>query len=246
MSVLFILGSGTSVDSGLFTYRGDNSVKSKIITVDDDLETVWSNLDPLIKKVQEIKNNDLSPTYQLIQEIVNKTNNSKILTQNIDGIARKIKDIELIELHGNINEVECENCNYTTNYENSNMLCEVCHSRLRPSVIFVGEDLKVYNKAKKIVKNKFTHILIIGTTLQFPYLRELIGKAKQFGSKVIHINPDNDYDEKRIEINQTRMKYKKICNVRSDEILIRKFAAEGLQIFIENYLNHFINTLNGI
>lgn len=60
----------------------------------------------------------------------------------------------------------------------------------------VGEDLPE-DKVSKIYKNLktiFDYVLVIGTTLEYPYLRFIINKAKQRGSKIIHINPDPEYN----------------------------------------------------
>ena len=49
-----------------------------------------------------------------------------------------------------------------------------------------------------IKKNHPTHVFVIGTTLQFAYLDDFIGKSKMKGACVLHVNPDEpDYMGKK-------------------------------------------------
>ena len=139
------------------------------------------------------------------------------MTQNIDGYASKIKNIPIIEIHGNHEFMSCIEC--CTQYKSNpdDFMCK-CGSPCRPDVVLYGEDLpdKKVHQTYKLLKRKYKYIMIIGTSLQFPYLREFINKAKQKGAKVIHINPDEDYSS----------------NVRDGEIWLRCDATTGLKTFL--------------
>ena len=235
--LLFILGSGASVDSGLFTYRGCNSINTSIVSNEDDTFTIWRKLEQLIMRINEIKDEPISPTYSLIQTIIDSFNErSCIMTQNVDGLVNKLSDVDIVELHGNLNRCKCEKCKLTfpMRRRNEDKLCEKCFNMLKPDIVLLGDYLKV--DYKKYLKRRYTYIIVIGTTLQFPYLRNIIGKAKQYGGRVIHINPDPDYNIPRIKTTYTysfNPTYKKISNVRKGEQFINTTASEGLKEFIE-------------
>jgi len=67
----------------------------------------------------------------------------------------------------------------------------------RPNIVLFGESLDEYK-----VRQVFTFIAkqhpddcyIIGTSMRFPYLRNIVEKAKMKGTKIIHVNPDPNYD----------------------------------------------------
>ena len=237
--ILFILGSGSSVDSGLFTYR-NNKDTVKIISNTDDIDTIWKSVYEIFHVAREVK--ELGNTYKIIQDIVNNYPNSTILTQNVDGLVNQINNVNIVELHGNVNYMKCNNCKEI--FSTNNNICINCNIICNPTVTLLNEDLdnKVTSKIGKLLKLSYKYVVILGTTLQFQYLRNIINKCKMRGSKVIHINPDNLYD--KIEYVKSNpystsdiVKYKKECNVRKNEIFINQNASGGLTTFINEYLN---------
>lgn len=233
--VLFILGSGASVDSGLFTYRGCNSIKSSIVTCNDDVNTEWNKVQPLINAINEIKNNPISETYSLIQTIVDNVKNCVIMTQNVDGLIRSINGVEIVELHGTVRECLCKKCGICNimGVTDEDKNCKSCLDIMRPNIIRIGDDLKV--NVKLYLKRRYSHVVIIGTSLQFPYLRQIIGKVKCYGAKVIHINPDPQYNE-NVQIekwNGFSKIYKESKNVRKGEILLNVNSSDGLRSVID-------------
>lgn len=238
--ILFILGSGASVDSGLFTYRGNNSINGSIVSVNDSYEMNWKKSEWIIERISEIKNNPQGDTYAVIQQIIDKVGHnvkSTILTQNIDGLIHDVKGAKIVELHGTIRESICDKCG---NIESMKLIddskeCSECCHNLRPNIIRMGDDLKVdYRSFSK--RKKYDIVIIVGTTLQFPYLRWIIGQAKGYGAKVIHINPDETYNDTYAEPVWSYFdlkKYKKVNRVRKDEKWICANSADGLRTILE-------------
>jgi NAD-dependent SIR2 family protein deacetylase len=66
---------------------------------------------------------------------------------------------------------------------------------MRPDIVFFNESLdkEKIEIVDQLLKTRPTHVIILGTSLQFPYLRRIVEKAKDKGAKVIHINPDPNY-----------------------------------------------------
>jgi len=235
--ILFILGSGASVDSGLPTYRGPNGIYKD----EDYPEKYFQNINfnnilniwnvPEIEKVWDFFrdlyitsfNKDLGPTYKEIENIITKYPNSCIITQNIDGLALKLNcNIPIIEIHGNNRNMMCMNkkCKKINKINIDNPYCE-CKSYCRPDIVCYGEELdsKKVEQCCKETKKFYKYVVIIGTTLQFDYLKRFIQNAKRRFAKVIHINPDKNYVE----------------NVGKNEIWIKDNALEGLKYFQNKY-----------
>lgn len=204
--ILFILGAGFSVSSGLPTYRGENGIyentnktPSDILNVDNLNESpdqIWSILNILYKKIQT---SQPSEAYKILKKIVDKHKNSLIVTQNIDGLLYKagIDPDQIIELHGNAQNMICQQCNkkYAVNLES--LKCPECNKICRPDIILFGESISTDHVEKIIqfIKTGLHHVIIIGSTLQFDYLINIIDLAKEYNKDnlkngVIHINPD--------------------------------------------------------
>ena len=221
-SSLFILGAGASVDSGLPTYRGINGLYNnsfdyyeQMLTKTTNSNKLWEILEPLFNQIYNTK--DIGETYKLLETLINnKYPNSMIATQNIDGFAKNIC-VPLVELHGNYSKIKCLDCDIFIDYVPGH-ICNQCgkHNTIPNIVLFednidVNYITQIYNFMKL---NKPKYVFIIGTTLQFKYLQDIICKAKMYGSECIHINPDKNY----------------ICD--SDDILICDTSSNALNFLI--------------
>ena len=224
--LLFILGAGASVDSGLKTYRGENGIYTSDVNFEPEQilcpevlyldpcgpEKIWSFLRPLYAHIRATQP---GPTYTVLREIFEKYPSSMVLTQNIDSFARTICPLEnLVELHGSHTYMKCLKCQKVllTNYDDPKCSCE---SYCRPDIVLFDESIpkEKIEKVYRYIKHTVKHIIVVGTTLQFLYLRDIISKAKSRGGTVIHINPDDTY----------------ASNVRKNEKWIQMSSAEGLK-----------------
>lgn len=234
--ILFLLGSGCSVDSGLFTYRGDTKYENyREVNNQDTLDDIWKYLRPLY---ESISNASLGNTYIKLQELLDIYPNSDIFTQNIDCLANNLKiNGNIVELHGNVKHMYCTKCKTKVNVDFNNLICD-CKNKYRPNIILLGENLNPNTSQMigTILKNKYKYVLIIGTTLQFPYLRDIVNKAKGKKAQIIHINPDEKYDNpqciKNTHYSVTKTRYE--SNVRKNEIFLNMTAAEGIEHIINN------------
>ena len=93
-----------------------------------------------------------------------------IVTQNIDGLHRKAGNIRVYELHGNVNENCCMECN--ASYPMETILhsvgiprCE-CGGVIKPNVVLYGEPLEKYVciGARREIANADT-LIVAGTSL---------------------------------------------------------------------------------
>lgn len=195
--VLFLLGAGASVDSGLKTYRGQNGYYSKwgdnhpmnITVFEKSPEKTWNHIDEILSDLTDIR----GLTYDRIQDIINQHSDSLVVTQNIDGIARSLTNTTLVELHGCALFKKCKKDGFLSN----DKICEICGNVMRPNVVLYGE-----SPDKEDFRTIFTFIAkrrprtcyIIGTTLQFGYLHMILNKSRHIGAKIIHVNPDIEYE----------------------------------------------------
>lgn len=202
-SVLFLLGAGASVDSGLKTYRGGENRYNKFDETDDNTNPVHVSAlfdEERVLKLQnhfeEIKRDipeHPGETYLKIKSIADQYEHCMIVTQNIDGLVSKICD-NVVELHGSLcNDWICLKCMSSTGVYST---CSNCGSRSRPDVILFGETVPGERFAR-IIKYINIHrpsvCYVIGTSLRFRYLQAIIQRAKMRQCKIVHVNPDPDY-----------------------------------------------------
>lgn len=130
--------------------------------------------------------------YQYLKENFNETD--LIITQNIDRFTER-SGLPIIPVHLRMR---------ADNISLDETLTE-------DMVVKSGEDIDaermecVCEKVSEITKKDNLIVVIIGTSLPYPYLREVvINPAKNMGAKVIHINPDENYDKIMDDFNNDR------------------------------------------
>lgn len=218
--IFFILGAGASFDSGLPTYRGPEGIYANtldpenVLSCYSPLEKVWEFLAPLYQKIGQ---SYPGPTYELIKELGEKYPGSFILTQNIDGHASST-GLPVIEMHGSWKTMTCHRCELTFTANPYDPGCK-CGAFCRPDIVLYDEDLpqKKIQQVYDFINNRPKMVVVIGTTLQFPYLRKFITKSKERGAEIIHINPDDNYES----------------NVRRRETWYDTTSQEGLKKLLE-------------
>lgn len=75
--------------------------------------------------------------------------------------------------------------------------CGHCGNYLRPSITLFGEDLdfdKLQHLLELMQKNRPIYTIVIGTSVRFPYIEMFIEQGRFFESKIIHVNPDPEYE----------------------------------------------------
>lgn len=195
--ILFITGAGASVDSGLNTYRGKNGLYTNTdVSPEENLslntwmvepERTWETLSELINL---IKTNQPGETYEILKQI-NEMYKIAIYTQNIDGYSHyACKNVH--ELHGHINTMYCKKCRNIYTMDHENPMCISCMIFCKPNIVLYGEPIRAIPANLKCA---YKTIIVLGTTLQFQYLRNIIKKYKLKGAKIIHINPDPNYSK---------------------------------------------------
>lgn len=204
MTVLYLLGSGASVDSGLPTYRGKSGLYENVEGYEEILsfknyiknpEIFWDNYLPLY---EAIINTEPGPTYKKIKEMINPKD--YIFTQNLDKLCYFCSD-NCLELHGTYDKTTCIRCGKIEDI-NINKIKEKryqcgpsCEGLIKPNFTMFGENLnkEIVKECFRVIKTKPRYCVVTGTTLQFPYLTEILNKLKSKGTIVIYIDPNIEF-----------------------------------------------------
>jgi NAD-dependent deacetylase len=123
-----------------------------------------------------------------------------VLTQNIDGLHRAVKTINLIEMHGYAFDLYCLRCGsrYTFDklFPNGEKPSEFppscrqsqCAGMIRPNVVLFGEHppKDAQMKLQAVLNRGLNLVISIGTTSSFPYI---VAPVYTPGIPTVEINP---------------------------------------------------------
>ncbi|MEN3109810.1 NAD-dependent protein deacylase [Uliginosibacterium paludis] len=205
--VLVITGAGISADSGLPTYRGFGGLYNDELTEDGmpievalsgevmrrDPAITWKHLARIEATCRGARPNAAHEVIAALQERVPTT----VLTQNIDGFHRRAGSRDLIEIHGDLFELDCTHCGHhetVADYSQLTVLpppCPHCLGHLRPRVVLFGEALPraAIQRLEAVMQEGYDVVFSIGTTSVFPYIAQPFAIAGETGALAIEVNP---------------------------------------------------------
>jgi NAD-dependent deacetylase len=206
-SVLFITGAGISADSGLPTYRGIGGLYDDGGTEDGvPIETAlsgamfqknpaltWKYIGQIERTCRDARHNAAHEALAAIEARIPRT---WVLTQNVDGFHRAAGSKNVIEIHGDVHDLECRACGWESRVASYAELslpppCPRCRSVIRPKVVLFGEvlpDAAVATLTREL-RRGFEVVVSIGTTSVFPYIAGPVVAASRAGIPTVEINP---------------------------------------------------------
>lgn len=177
--VIIISGAGISAESGIKTFRDSdglwNNHNVKEICNVDSLE---KNEDLTIEfydsRRKELEEKKPNKAHLKIAELKKEfPNDVTVITQNVDNLFEKagLSKDEIVHLHGFLTEVKCrsKSCDFITDIMHeelksfNNGTCPKCNSKLRPNIVFFGEEAPEYSKLYKEM-NDCKLLVVIGTS----------------------------------------------------------------------------------
>ena len=192
-------GAGISVESGIAPFTGAgglwNRYDPKFIDINffyADPKRSWEEM----KKIFFNDMNEASPNkaHEVIARLEEKGCVKGVITQNIDGLHQRAGSKNVQEFHGTINTLCCLDCGRKFNLKETDIsanppLC-ACGGILKPDFVFYGEGIPApaYQKSLEMAQNADV-VIIVGTAGQVMPACSLPYTAKEFGAKIIEVNP---------------------------------------------------------
>ncbi len=211
-NIIFLTGAGVSVDSGLPTYRGENSTTAvdiqysgHIDRIKDNPKALWEFYGPLRQSIQKAQPNAVHFMLAKLEACLADDQRFCLLTQNVDGLHQKAGSKRVIELHGNIETLVCSNgeCNTEKVYGSLSAenppLCEMCGSVLRPGIVLFGEPMPVSTEwSMKKALRSCDLFVAVGTSGTVSPASNIVRSARYEGARTILLNlepmvPNNSY-----------------------------------------------------
>lgn len=191
-------GAGMSAESGISTFRDSGGLWEKYAIEDVATPEAWRINPDLVtdfynQRRKQIMETEPNKAHRIIANL-EKNHDVIVITQNIDDLHERAGSSNVMHLHGNIRFAKSSGPNQEMEYYfidgwklSEEDLCSEGF-RLRPHVVWFGEDVPMYETAIKEIESAEVFI-VIGTSLQVYPAAGLIHYASRSADKWI-IDPN--------------------------------------------------------
>ena len=172
--IIVFSGAGMSAESGIKTFRDSNGLWETYNIQDVATPQAWEKNPDLVsefynqRRKQIVKAQPNAAHYAIAD--LQKHADVQIITQNIDDLHERAGSSRVLHLHGNIRYAKSSGPNQEKNYyhiqSDELTVKDLCPDgfRLRPHVVWFGEDVPMMEKAITLV-NGASHFIVIGSSL---------------------------------------------------------------------------------
>ncbi|MDO6354813.1 Sir2 family NAD-dependent protein deacetylase [Caloramator sp. CAR-1] len=183
MNLVALTGAGISKASGIPTFNEMGNLREKLSRsfFQNNPEEFYKILIEMKEKIERAEPN---PAHIALAKY-----NVPIVTMNIDGLHKRAGSKNIIEIHGNLEYVECPNCNelYDFDVVKGTIYCKKCRGLLQPNVVLYGDIIPLYFNAIDLIGSA-DELLVVGTSFYTSTAIDLVNRAKFAGIKVTMIN----------------------------------------------------------
>lgn len=170
--IVFFTGAGLSAESGIPTYRGKGGMWAEYDyedyacqrAFDRDPEKVWDFHDMRRAAVAKCEPND---GHRIIAQVQAEKPGTAVITQNIDGLHGRSGAKDVVELHGSLWRVRCDDCHVVRPDTTVPMTPRKhdCGAYFRPDIVWFEDSLDSRNlrRAEELL-SKCDLLVSIGTS----------------------------------------------------------------------------------
>lgn len=198
-SVCASTGAGMSAESGLATFRDRDGIWSRFNPAELATPAAFER-DPLrVWEWYRLRRDNLRRVephdgHRVLAAWERRFDRFDVVTQNVDGLHHRAGSTRVIELHGRLDSVRCTACDHraqTLDDLGADPRCPRCSSRMRPGVVWFGENLPsdALRAAIEAIET-CDALLVIGTSGIVQPAASLADAARARGAYVIEINPN--------------------------------------------------------
>ena len=177
--VVFFTGAGMSKESGIPTYRGKGGTWEEYNYKDYACQSAFEKNPDHVLDFHELRRKEAMSCkphvgHEVISSVEDYHTDVTIVTQNIDGMHQRAYSKNVLELHGSLWRLRCDEDNYTINdlenYKYVKRMCK-CGSWLRPDIVWFEDSLdhKIMNRAAAIISDcgKFKELKLLSLQTKF-------------------------------------------------------------------------------
>ncbi len=197
-SIVFFTGAGMSAESGVPTYRGSGGIWHKYNWQEFACQDAFDRNPTKVLDFHELRRKSVLECkphkgHQFITDLQKTHQNVQVVTQNIDGMHQRAGTENVIELHGSLWRLRCDDCSIAIEDIGeafSKKKCD-CGNYLRPDIVWFGDVLNqnVIRQASDIIQNCDLFISIGTSGVVWP-AAGFPNEAKSNGAYCIEMNTE--------------------------------------------------------
>lgn len=159
MSWLVFTGAGISKESGIPTFEELGDLRTKL-----SRRHFRSNPKELFNILHQIRGKALAAEPNAAHMAIAKSN-LKVITMNIDGLHQRAGSTAVLEIHGNLQRVNCPKCQKSYDFKTieTSIFSACCDSVLEPQVVLYDDALKDLEVGYHMLAAS-AGLLIVGTS----------------------------------------------------------------------------------
>lgn len=199
--LLVFTGAGVSFESGIPTFRGENGLWAKYDPIVLDLSYYFNHTKESWKVIKELfydffGKSQPNPAHQILANWENEGILKSIITQNIDNLHQVAGSKNVIEYHGNSQQLICTQCKQKYTVHEIDINCEIphcpkCKGLLKPDFVFFGESIPQNALIQSDIEaSQCDVMLIIGSTGEVYPAAQIPYRAKSNQAIIIEIDPN--------------------------------------------------------
>ena len=121
-----------------------------------------------------------------------------VITMNIDGLHRRAGTQDLIEIHGDLETLQCGDCRESFSFEQARQGCRCprCGGLLHHHVVLYGDSIPLLSTALDKVAGRGV-LLVVGTSFVTSTAGYVVDHARRSGREVAVINSDAEQEVPR-------------------------------------------------
>ncbi|WP_051541083.1 NAD-dependent deacylase [Caldalkalibacillus mannanilyticus] len=193
-----LTGAGMSTESGLPDFRSQSGLwQGKNPEEIASVQALERNREEFLsfyrKRIEQLERYAPHSGHERLTQWQRQGYVQRIITQNVDGFHQHATSHGVLELHGTLREIRCQQCERTFSSERylqeQGEVCSHCQGFLRPSVVLFGEslDAEVIHHAFEEAR-KAELFIVMGSSLQVSPANMLPMEALNEGAVLVIIN----------------------------------------------------------
>jgi len=192
-------GAGMSTESGLPDFRSAGGLWKQNRRFEELASTAALQHDfpEFVEfyrwRIQMLQGVEPHAGHRLIAEWQREGRVQALITQNVDGLHARAGSPEVLELHGSLRMIRCQQCGTEADSErfltDEGIHCARCGGKMRPGVVLFGEALpeNALRKAQE-ASERAELFLVLGSSLQVSPANFFPQVAKAHGAKLVILN----------------------------------------------------------
>ena len=199
--VVILTGAGISAESGIRTFRASDGLWEEHRIEDVATPMGWESNPQLVWDFYQARRNQLfevepNPGHLALTTLEEYLDEMLLVTQNVDNLHDRAGSKNLIHIHGELEKLRCEECDYVGimmddhDLTSSFVSCPECSNAvMRPHIVWFHERPMRMSEIERAL-NQCDVFIAIGTSGHVYPAAGFLASAKQQGSYCIGINLD--------------------------------------------------------